>query len=118
MQPPRIITSPGEEYGKSNRGAQGVAGIERAPGGRLWAAWYTGTSRAGVESSKSYCVLATSADDGHTWTDVVLAIQTPWPVHKEGVGGVMMATFREADVRAGKPVTDKARLQVVISQLR
>jgi hypothetical protein len=81
LQPPRIITSPSDEYGKSNRGAQGVPGIERAPGGRLWAAWYTGKSRRGVESSTSYCVLATSADDGTTWTDVVLAIQTPPPVH-------------------------------------
>lgn len=81
LQPPRIVSSPGEEFSKSNRGAQGVASIERAPGGRLWAAWYTGTARAGVESSRSYCVLATSANDGHTWTDVMLAIQTPWPVH-------------------------------------
>ncbi len=29
-----------------------------------------------------------------------------------------MATFREADVRAGRVVTDKVRLQVVVTQLR
>jgi hypothetical protein len=81
LQPPRIIAPPGEEYGQSNRGAQGVPSIERAPGGRLWAAWYTGKSRRGVESSTSYCVLATSGDDGRTWSDLKLVIQTPPPVH-------------------------------------
>jgi len=28
-----------------------------------------------------------------------------------------MATFREEDVRAGKPVTDKVRLRVLIDRL-
>lgn len=81
LQPPRIITSPGEEFGKSQRGAQGVSGIERAPGGRLWAAWYTGRSPRGVETPTSYCVLVTSDDDGHTWSDLKLVIQSPRPVH-------------------------------------
>jgi hypothetical protein len=30
----------------------------------------------------------------------------------------MLARFQEADVRAGKPVSDKTRLKVVVSQLR
>jgi hypothetical protein len=34
------------------------------------------------------------------------------------VGSVVMATFREADVRAGKPVTDKVRLHQVVTQLQ
>lgn len=29
-----------------------------------------------------------------------------------------MARFREADVRAGKPVTDEVRLQQVVTQLQ
>jgi hypothetical protein len=37
---------------------------------------------------------------------------------KKGVGSVVMATFREADVRAGRTVTEKVRMRVVISQLR
>jgi hypothetical protein len=36
----------------------------------------------------------------------------------EGVGSVVMATFREEDVRAGRPVTEGVRLRAVISQLR
>jgi len=31
---------------------------------------------------------------------------------------ILMATFREEDVRAGKPVTDKVRLRVEIDRLR
>jgi hypothetical protein len=37
---------------------------------------------------------------------------------QQGVGAVQMAVFREADVRAGKPTTDKVRLRSVITQLR
>ncbi|HWB00760.1 MAG TPA: sialidase family protein [Pirellulales bacterium] len=75
LQPPAIVTSVGPEYGKDQRGAQGVPGIERAPGGRLWAAWYTGKAKNGVESPTSYCVLVTSDDDGRTWSDLNLVIQ-------------------------------------------
>jgi hypothetical protein len=37
---------------------------------------------------------------------------------KAGVGAVMMAKFREEDIRAGKPVTAQTRLRVEISRLR
>ena len=37
---------------------------------------------------------------------------------KRGVGSVVMATFREEDVHAGKPVTDKVRLHQVVTQLQ
>ena len=37
---------------------------------------------------------------------------------KRGVGSVVMATFDEKDVRAGKPVTDEVRLQRVVTQLQ
>ncbi|MEQ8787733.1 MAG: sialidase family protein [Pirellulaceae bacterium] len=69
LQPPRLITDVNAEHGKSMRGAQGVPAIERSPEGRLWAAWYTGPGRRGVESSSSYVVLATSGDDGKSWTE-------------------------------------------------
>lgn len=75
LLPPTIVTSPGPEYDESQRGAQGVPGIERAPDGRLWATWYTGKAKNGVESPTSYCVLVTSDDDGRTWSDFKLVIQ-------------------------------------------
>jgi hypothetical protein len=81
LQPPQVITSPGPEYAKSTRGAQGVPGIERSPKGRLWAAWYTGKGTRGVESPFSYVVLATSGDDGRTWVDLKMVIQAQRFVH-------------------------------------
>ncbi|MEZ5355985.1 MAG: sialidase family protein [Bryobacteraceae bacterium] len=77
LQPPRVIESPGAEYAESARGAQGVPAIERTAKGRLWAAWYTGPSKRAVESPFSYVVLATSGDDGATWSGLKLAIQPP-----------------------------------------
>ena len=37
---------------------------------------------------------------------------------QRGAGSVVMATFREKDIRAGKPVTDKARLHQIVAQLQ
>jgi hypothetical protein len=81
MQPPAIIMSPGPEYERSRRVAQGVPGIERAENGRLWAAWYTGKGTRGVESPFSYVVLSTSSDDGRSWTDPKLVVQARRFVH-------------------------------------
>lgn len=66
LQSPRVLTDFGPDHVKSSRGAQGVPAIERSAQGRLWAAWYAGTSQCGVESSSSYCVLATSGDNGQS----------------------------------------------------
>ena len=37
---------------------------------------------------------------------------------KRGVGSVVMATFREEDVRAGKPMSDEVRLKIDVTRLR
>lgn len=80
LQPARVLTTFGPDHVKSSRGAQGVCATERAEGGRLWAAWYAGKSKRGVESSSSYVVLATSGDDGATWTEK-MALQAPRLCH-------------------------------------
>jgi predicted neuraminidase len=80
LQPSTVLTEFGPAHAKNSRGAQGVATIERAPNGRLWAAWYTGKGKAGVESPYSYVVLATSEDDGKTWTEK-RALQAPRLCH-------------------------------------
>ena len=72
LQPPQVTAEFDPDTVKSARGAQGVPAIERAANGRLWASWYAGPSPRGVESSKSYVVLATSGDDGVTWTEQLL----------------------------------------------
>ncbi|MBK9166410.1 MAG: exo-alpha-sialidase [Bryobacterales bacterium] len=69
LQPPRILTEFGPDHVKSSRGAQGVPAIERTPKGRLWASWYAGKGKRGVESPFSYVVLATSGDNGKSWQE-------------------------------------------------
>jgi len=51
---------------------QGIPGLERSPGGRLWATWYTGGSGEGRDN---YVLLATSPDDGKTWSEPRLIIE-------------------------------------------
>ena len=80
LQSPRVLTDFGADHVKRSRGAQGVPAIERSAQGRLWAAWYAGRSQRGVESSSSYCVLATSGDDGQSWLEK-LVIQPRQFVH-------------------------------------
>ena len=62
---------PGPEYGSDARKYQGIPGIERAPGGRLWAVWYAGKVR---EDRYNYVCCVTSGDDGKTWSDLKFVI--------------------------------------------
>lgn len=75
-----MITEFGPDHVKGSRGAQGVPAIERTATGRLWAAWYAGKSKRGVESPSSYVVLAASSDEGATWTEK-LVLQAPRLCH-------------------------------------
>ena len=71
LQAPPINTSPGPEYRGERRIFQGIPGIERSPGGRLWATWYGGGDTEGPDN---YVMLVTSADDGRSWSDLQLVI--------------------------------------------
>lgn len=77
LQPPPVILAPGPDYGPDTRLFQGIPGIERAPNGRLWATWYGGGP---TEGPWNYVMLSTSADDGLTWSDLVLVVDPPDPV--------------------------------------
>lgn len=72
LQPPPVNTSPGPSY--LERRFQGIPGIERAPGGRLWATWYAGGRWEGPEN---YVLLVTSGDAGKTWSQPKLVIDPP-----------------------------------------
>ncbi len=74
FHPADIITEPGPEYADEERLWQGIPGIERAPGGRLWACWYSGGEGEGPDN---YVVLATSADDGAAWKAPALVVHPP-----------------------------------------
>ena len=71
LEPASVNLSPGPEYGINTRIFQGIPGIERSRGGRLWAAWYGGGDTEGPDN---YVMLVTSGDDGKTWSDLKLVI--------------------------------------------
>ncbi|MBM4081504.1 MAG: exo-alpha-sialidase, partial [Planctomycetes bacterium] len=60
LQPPPIHFAPGPEYADDKRRFQGIPGLEREPGGRLWATWYSGGDG---EGPFNFVLLVTSADD-------------------------------------------------------
>jgi hypothetical protein len=72
LQPPELILQPGPEYSDAERNYAMTIGIERTPGGRLWAAWV-----AGGDSDLGYFVLASSDDQGRTWSPPRLVIDPP-----------------------------------------
>jgi len=72
-----VNTNPGAEYADSTRRFQGIPGIERAAGGRLWAAWYSGGDNEGPEN---FVLLVSSGDGGHSWSGPKLVIDPPGAV--------------------------------------
>ncbi len=74
-QMPYINRNPGPEYADSTRKFQGIPSIAVAPGGRLWVTWYGGGEG---ESSDNYVLLATSGDNGKTWSAPKMVIDPPF----------------------------------------
>ena len=72
LVPAPINTQPGPEYSDAARDYAMVIGLDRTPGGRLWAAWV-----AGGDSEEGYFVAATSDDNGETWSAPRLVIDPP-----------------------------------------
>lgn len=70
MTPPYLELNPGPHYWPRVRIWQGIPTVARAPGGRLWAAWYTGL--LGEGKGLNYVPLVTSEDDGKTWSKPVV----------------------------------------------
>ncbi|MBL9214520.1 MAG: exo-alpha-sialidase [Opitutaceae bacterium] len=74
LEPATVNAAPGAAYGPDTRRFQGIPGITRSPGGRLWAAWYTGGTNEGPDN---YVALVTSGDDGRTWSELQVVIDPP-----------------------------------------
>jgi hypothetical protein len=73
LKPPQILCPPPSRYADSLRQFQGIPGIEQGSDDRLWATWYGG----GVsEDNGNYILLTTSADNGRTWSEVKLTIDS------------------------------------------
>lgn len=64
LEPPRVNLEPGPQYADENRrNCNMVIGADRTPGGRIWACWVSGG-----DNDRGYFVVATSDDNGETWS--------------------------------------------------
>ncbi len=73
---PTFLYHPGGEYADSERKWQGIPGIERTKGGRLYFGFYSG----GVtEQPGNFVLLIRSDDDGKTFSAPFLAVVPPTP---------------------------------------
>ncbi|NNE92454.1 MAG: exo-alpha-sialidase [Verrucomicrobiales bacterium] len=101
LVPPVINTSPLPEYGYDRLDYGMTIGIERTPGGRLWACWV-----AGGDSPEAFFVLASSDDEGETWSDPRVVLDS----HEKGLGA-------ERSILVGNLWTDpKGRLWLIFDQ--
>ena len=66
---PSVILNPGEEFQDEARPGAMIIGMDRTPKGRIWGCW-TGTG----DKQDGYFLLATSDDDGATWSKPRLAV--------------------------------------------
>jgi len=71
LVPPTLNTNPLPEYDYDKLDYGMTIGIERTPGGRLWACWV-----AGGDSPKAFFVLATSDDQGESWSSPRLVLDS------------------------------------------
>lgn len=69
LVPPTLNTSPLPEYDYDRLDYGMTIGIERTPGGRIWACWV-----GGGDNEKAFFVLATSDDNGESWSKPRLVI--------------------------------------------
>lgn len=72
--PPVLNTAPLPRYDYDQLDYGMTIGIARTPKGRIWAAWV-----AGEDGPKAFFVLATSDDDGATWSKPRLVIDAQSP---------------------------------------
>ena len=63
LEPPTVDTHPGPQYSDEARTAGMIIGMDRTPKGRIWGCW-TGNG----DNPNAYFLLATSDDDGRTWS--------------------------------------------------
>lgn len=86
LVPPVLNTHPLPEYGYDRLDYGMTVGVERTRGGRLWASWI-----GGGDNEKAFLVLATSDDDGASWSDPRLVIDprdASLPMARSVISGV------------------------------
>jgi sialidase-1 len=86
LVPPILNTNPLPRYGYDRLDYGMTVGVERTRGGRLWASWI-----GGGDNEKAFLVLATSDDEGVSWSDPRLVIDphdANLPLSCSVIGGV------------------------------
>jgi hypothetical protein len=68
--PPAYVGPPVAERAVTNRAITMVSSLAVSPQGRLWVTWYAGPTPG--EDINNYVSLATSGDDGKTWTEIMV----------------------------------------------
>lgn len=101
LVPPNVNTSPLPEYDYDRLDYGMTIGIARTPDGRLWACWV-----AGGDSPDAFFVLASSDDDGETWSSPRVVLDS----HEDGLGA-------KRSILVGNLWTDpKGRLWLIFDQ--
>lgn len=67
----QCLSAPDADHVMGLRHHQGIPSVAVSKGGRLWATWYGNVN--GCETAENFAVLATSADNGRTWKEVLIA---------------------------------------------
>lgn len=86
LVPPVLNLAPLPRYGYDQLDYGMTVGIERTHGGRLWASWI-----GGGDNEKAFLVVATSDDDGASWSDPRLVIDAhdeSLPMARSVISGV------------------------------
>ena len=74
MIPPVVNTQPDKKYNAKNLDYGMTIGIERTPGGRIWACWV-----GGGDNADAFFVLAWSDNDGEKWSNTKVVIDPHQP---------------------------------------
>jgi predicted neuraminidase len=79
LLPAQVLKPVPQKYADEQRIWQGIPSMTVAPNGRLWATWFTGGDGEGpsFQSWDNIVLLASSGDQGKTWTKPLLAIDIP-----------------------------------------
>ncbi len=97
------------KYLERYRNWQGIPAIEITDGGRLWASWYAGPVQEGKRGN--FIVLATSDDDGATWSPPVVVFDsstffnaTSWDpsLWKDAQGNLFFSVTRSMELNKEK----------------
>lgn len=86
LVPPVLNLAPPPRYGYDQLDYGMTVGVERTPGGRLWASWI-----GGGDNEKAFLVVATSSNDGICWSEPRLVIDAhdeSLPMARSVISGV------------------------------